>query len=34
MSIALAFALAHFSTFYWERPWIELAKTRRELNAS
>jgi len=26
VSFALTFALAHLSTFYWERPWTRLAK--------
>ena len=26
ISFAMTFALAHFSTFYWERPWLEAGK--------
>jgi peptidoglycan/LPS O-acetylase OafA/YrhL len=26
ISLALTFALAHLSTFYWEKPWMQLAK--------
>jgi peptidoglycan/LPS O-acetylase OafA/YrhL len=27
ISVALSVALAHFSTFYWERPWIKYARS-------
>lgn len=27
IGIALSFALSHLSTFYWERPWINLARS-------
>jgi peptidoglycan/LPS O-acetylase OafA/YrhL len=38
ISFALSFAVAHFSTFYWERPWQiavkkQIEKRRRESNS-